>query len=91
MHESEPDNQFPDDPKVEQELPTGVTEIEGVAAPSQAELIQIALLMRIYDAQMELLRHFNPTAAEVVYEAHERGEHGNPPVFLPDWQSDADA
>lgn len=58
--------------------------MENSTGPSEAELVQIALLMRLYDLNMALLSVMSKVTADEVYEAHARGEHFNPPVFLPD-------
>lgn len=52
--------------------------------PSETELVQVALLMRLYDLGMAILTSLDEDKANQVYEAHEKGEHFNPPVFIPD-------
>lgn len=52
--------------------------------PSETELVQVALLMRLYDLGMAILTSMDEDKANQVFEAHEKGEHFNPPVFIPD-------
>lgn len=42
----------------------------------------LTLLTRIYDIQMALLNDADPDTADKVYDAHERGETFNPPIYL---------
>lgn len=53
-------------------------------SPSEAELVIISLLMRLYDIQMALLNEANEKRADAIYEAHEQGGHFNPEIFIPD-------
>lgn len=53
------------------------------SGPSETELVQVALLMRLYDLGMAILTELNESRADEVFEAHERGEHFNPPIFIP--------
>lgn len=62
------------------------TEFEAVlesTGPSETELVMVALLMRLYDINMALLSHVNKQTADSIYEAHEKGGHFNPPIFIP--------
>lgn len=77
MHEVEPDKQFD---RTEELAPVLVS------GPSETELVMIALLMRIYDVNSAILAALDEGKANQVYEAHERGENFNPPVFIPDVQ-----
>lgn len=52
--------------------------------PTESELVIIALLSRLYDINMAMLATMNENRADEVYEAHERGEHFNPPIFVPE-------
>lgn len=52
--------------------------------PSETDLVIVSLLMRLYDLNLALLAHFDQKRADEVYEAHEKGEHFNPPVFIPE-------
>ena len=52
--------------------------------PSETELVQIALMMRLYDLGMAILTAVDENKANMVYEAHEKGENFNPPLFIPD-------
>lgn len=56
--------------------------------PSETELVQVALLMRLYDLNLALLSHFDSKRANEVYAAHEKGEHFNPPVYIPEVPED---
>lgn len=56
--------------------------------PSETELVQVALLMRLYDLGMAILTSMDEDKANQVYEAHEKGGHFNPPVFIPDVPED---
>lgn len=52
--------------------------------PTTQELITISLLMRNYDLLLALLNHFDKELADEVWEAHSKGGHMNPAMFLPD-------
>jgi predicted membrane-bound mannosyltransferase len=52
-------------------------------APSESELVTIALLMRLYDLNLALLNHFDSDLADEIYELHEKGGHKNPQLFIP--------
>lgn len=52
--------------------------------PSETELVIVSLLMRLYDVQMAILTSMDEDKANQVYESHEKGEHFNPPIFVPD-------
>lgn len=80
MREVTRDEKFPD------EETTG--EVVLNTSPSETELVQVALLMRLYDLGMAILTSMNEDRANQVYEAHEKGEHFNPPVFIPDVKED---
>lgn len=56
----------------------------GSRQPSETELVQVALLMRLYDLGMAILTSMDDDKANQVYEAHEKGGHFNPPIFIPD-------
>lgn len=83
MRETTRDNQFPNDPKegTGEELPGAELISTG---PSETELVQVALLMRLYDLGMAILTAMDEDKANQVFEAHEKGGHFNPPVFIPD-------
>lgn len=53
------------------------------SGPSETELVQVALLMRLYDLGMAILTSLDEDKANQVFEAHEKGEHFNPPIFIP--------
>jgi hypothetical protein len=80
VREVEPDKQFSDTDVPQELLP--LVESTG---PSEAERIIITLLMRIYDLQYAQLYVANPTVADEVFESHNRGELGNPKMFIPDF------
>lgn len=84
MEEVKPDTQFGD---AGQAPPVQTL----VASPSETELASIALLMRIYDIQLAILHAMNPTQADAVFEAHERGENFNPPLYIPDFAPSSDS
>lgn len=75
MRETTRDNQFPSDPKE--------PGLEATAAPSETELVIVALLMRLYDLNLAILSTMDEKRADEIYEAHEKGGHFNPPVFIP--------
>lgn len=52
--------------------------------PSETELVQVALLMRLYDLGMAILTSMDENKANQVFEAHEKGGHFNPPIFIPE-------
>lgn len=94
MREVTRDEKFPNDPKegTVEELPGLVSELtvedlQNLVAgidPTEAELVTVALLMRLYDINMEILRHFDAQRADEVYELHEQGGTANPPIFVPE-------
>lgn len=56
--------------------------------PSETELVIIALLMRLYDLNLAQLASVDADRADEVYEAHSKGEHFNPQVFIPQFTRD---
>lgn len=50
----------------------------------------LAVLTRIYDVQMAILNHLDADDADKVFDAHERGEIFNPPIYLMDLESEED-
>jgi hypothetical protein len=42
--------------------------------------------MRNYDLLLALVSAANPERADEIYNAHERGEHFNPEIFVPTWE-----
>lgn len=60
------------------------TPLEMHTSPSETELVTVSLLMRLYDLNLAILAGLNEVRADEIYEAHERGEHFNPPIFVPD-------
>lgn len=56
--------------------------------PSETELVIVSLLMRLYDLNLAILNHLDENRANEIYEAHEKGEHFNPPVFIPEVPED---
>jgi len=87
MKEVSRDEKFPNDPKEGsvEELPGELIS----TGPSETELVQVALLMRLYDLGMAILTAMDEDKANQVYEAHENGGHFNPPIFIPE-SPDAD-
>ena len=53
-------------------------------SPTEAELVIVGLLTRIYDVLFTILDETNPEKANIVYETHERGETLGPPVYIPE-------
>jgi hypothetical protein len=76
MQEVKPDQQF-NTTGAEALVPKG-------AAPTEAELIIITLLMRLYDLQWAQLHVMNERIAEEVFASHEKGVIGNPQMFIPE-------
>lgn len=73
------------------ELEDYTTRLEGEvleSGPSETDLVIIALLMRIYDLNLALLSHFNKPQADEVYEAHAKGDHFNPKIYIPRMEPD---
>jgi len=54
-----------------------------VSEPSEQDLVQIALLMRLYDIGMAILTHLDEDTANELYEHHENKGHNNPDIFIP--------
>lgn len=44
----------------------------------------ISLLVRLYDVHMGILSHLDKDTADKIYDAHDRGEHYHPNIFLLD-------
>lgn len=89
MREVTRDEKFPNDPKegTGEELPSliGNTDANaGSRQPSETELVIVSLLMRLYDLNLAILTHLDEDRADDIYEAHEKGGHFNPPIFIPD-------
>lgn len=53
------------------------------SSPSEETLVIISLLMRLYDIQMAHLSAVDENRANQIYEAHEKGDHFNPEIFIP--------
>ena len=97
IHEREANDARRDAYEVTGEADTGGTEegfsagmdaLEGQLAvasqaPSETELIIVALLMRLYDVNMALLSHFDKQTADNIYDTHANGGTFNPAVFIP--------
>jgi len=88
MKEVSRDEKFPNDPKEgsAEELPAQLMS----TGPSETELVIVALLMRLYDLNLAILSNLDEARADEIYEAHEKGGHFNPPIFIPENPSDAD-
>lgn len=56
--------------------------------PTERDLLSalITLEMRNYDLLLALVSAANPERADEIYNAHERGEHFNPEIFVPTWE-----
>ena len=78
MKEVEPDKQFPGEEVPSEEFAPVLS-----SGPSEIELATIALLMRIYDTQSAILHALDPEKANEVWDAHARGDHFNPEIFIP--------
>lgn len=81
MREVPKDDQFGD-------LARAVAEKQSKPEPTEAELVIIALLMRIYDLNLALLSHFDAGRADEIYDRHNEGGHFNPLMFLPALKED---
>lgn len=73
MHETEPDKQFADNK-------APVDDFDDI---KQILMLQVALLMRLYDVNMALLNQVDEKTADDVFEAHHAGRHFNPPTMIP--------
>ena len=82
MREVTRDEKFPNEPREETTGETFSGEVLQTS-PSETELVQVALLMRLYDLGMAILTSMDEDKANQVFEAHEKGEHFNPPIFIP--------
>lgn len=82
MKEVNRDEKFPNDPKGDaaEELPA----LMGNTGPSETELVIVSLLMRLYDLNLAILSHLDEKRADEIYEAHEKGAHFNPTIFIPE-------
>lgn len=80
--------EVPRDEKFPEDLPDAAKET--TARPSEAELVIITLLMRLYDVNLAILTHFDEKQAGEVYDSHNRGDHFNPKIYLPDMTPDDD-
>jgi hypothetical protein len=76
MKEVAPDNKWGEDQTLFPELVS--------TGPSDAELLTITLLGRLYDIQMAILTVLDEETAGKVFDAHEQGENFNPPMYIPD-------
>lgn len=79
MREVPRDNQFPNEGVPSDDFAPVLS-----SGPSETELVIVALLMRIYDTNVEILRALDEDKADAVWELHEQGGHANPPIFIPD-------
>lgn len=59
--------------------------------PTEAELVTIGLLMRLYDLQLAILHCLDEEKADEVYDHHEKGGHYNPTIFVPQPRTDTDS
>ena len=78
MRETTRDEQFP------QEYGNEITGEILETSPSETELVIVSLLMRLYDLNLAILNHLDENRANEIYEAHEKGLHFNPPIFVPE-------
>lgn len=62
------------------------TELEHVlvSEPSDTDLVQVMLLMRLYDVGMGILAHIDPTTADRIFDAHKEGKDFNPDLYVPE-------
>ena len=79
MHETTRDSKWVEEGTGE-ELPAQLV----TTGPSETELVIVSLLMRLYDLNLAILATMNEARADEIYEAHEKGGHFNPPIFIPD-------
>lgn len=89
MKEVEPDNKWIEDAGyVPTNTPQEFGETELVTTgPSEAELLTITLLTRLYDIGMAILTVMDEEKAGMVFDAHDKGENFNPELFIPDLSS----
>lgn len=80
MREVTRDSKWVEEPTAE-ELPPAELVSTG---PSETELVIVSLLMRLYDLNLAILSTMDEKRADEIYEAHEKGGHFNPPVFIPE-------
>lgn len=80
MKETTRDSKWVDD-----ELPPAELDSTG---PREVELVIVSLLMRLYDLNLALLAETSQKRADEVYNAHTKGEHFNPPIFVPEVNDD---
>lgn len=59
--------------------------------PTESELAIISLLMRLYDINMALLNHLDRDTADAIFESHQKGQHFNPEIFIPNFDDDPPA
>lgn len=78
MREATRDEKFP------QEYGNEITGEVLETSPSETELVIVSLMMRLYDLNLAILSHLDEQRADEIYEAHEKGEHFNPPIFVPE-------
>lgn len=55
-----------------------------VSSPSETELVQIMLMMRLYDLGMAILNKMDPATADSIFEAHKEGKDFNPDLYVPE-------
>lgn len=60
---------------------------ELVTEPDETQLLIVALLMRLYDVNMALLREVNEERALEIYTEHNAGGNFNPTMYVPDLTS----
>lgn len=61
-----------------------MSELEDPKTPNTDELLTLLLvqLMRLYDVEMHLLTHFEPSVAKELLAIHEKLEHWSPLPFV---------
>lgn len=84
MHETTPDQQFA--PLLEATHDEELKKQLGLV--NQSLLVQVGLLMRIYDVQMALLSSVWKEKADEIWDAHQNGQHYNPNIFVPQVKDD---
>lgn len=73
-----------DDKWVGTDVPVATLETTGeFEALLEGQSVIITLLMRLYDIEMANLSFVNKAVADQLYDAHARGEHSNPAIYIP--------
>ena len=85
MHESTPDSKWHNEGTTGPEISGSEKAAPEVSYDNEAQLIEISLLMRLYDIGMAILSRTDSQLANEIFDAHARGEVYNPPIAVPDF------